>query len=58
MRLLVEGLTTHNQDVVLGPWDMHCGDVAAVGELLIGLKLNVDPSLLIDDVAFNRVQAL
>jgi hypothetical protein len=32
--------------------------VAAVGELLIGLKLNVDPSLLIDDVAFDRVQAL
>lgn len=58
MRLLVEGLTTHNQDVVLVPRDMHCGDVAAVGELLIGLKLNVDPSLLIDDVAFDRVQAL
>jgi hypothetical protein len=58
VRLLVEGLATYNQDVVLVPRDMHCGDVATVGELLIGLKLNVDPSLLIDDVSLDRVQAL
>lgn len=58
MRFLVKGLTTHNQNVVLVPRDVHCSDVAAVGELLIGLKLNVDPSLLVDDVALNRVQAL
>jgi hypothetical protein len=34
---------------------MNCCDVAAVRELLIGLKLNGHPSLLINDIAFNRV---
>jgi hypothetical protein len=56
--LFDEGLASNDKDIVLVPRNMNSGNVAAVREFLVGLQLNSDPFLLINDVTFNRVEAL
>ena len=58
MGLFDEGLASNDKDIVLVPRNMNSGNVAAVREFLVGLQLNSDPFLLINDVTFNRVEAL
>ena len=53
MRFLVECLSADNEYVVLVPGYMHRSDVTAVGELLVCLQFNRDPSLLVNNVAFD-----
>lgn len=58
VRLLVEGLPAHDEDAALVPREVHCHDVAAEGELLVGLQIDAIPLIFLNRVALNGVETL
>ena len=58
MCLFIIRLSTDNEDVVSVPGYMNSSDMTTVRELLVSLKLNLNPALLINNEALNCVETL
>ena len=57
MSFLIKGLPTNNKNPVVVPRQMHSDDVTAEGELLVGLQLNLVPSVALNIVPLDGVEA-
>ena len=56
--LLVVGLPSNNEDAVLVPGEVNGDEVGEEGELLVGLKLDRVPTIALEGVALDAVEAL